>query len=88
MQMNMPKFQLAHRGSAFHVNLAHIKEPTDLFNARLFLLQSQQLLFCSSFTNCLSVFRFRSAVFSATARRDIFKESKICERQGVALGEL
>jgi hypothetical protein len=53
MQMNIPRFQLAHRGC-------------------LLRLQSAQLLFDSSLTNCFSV-----AVFWAALPEDVWRDMRM-----------
>ena len=71
MQMKMPKFQLAHRGSAESQNSCD-SCPGQGLDVRLFLLQSAQLLLASSFTRLLSVWRFCSARSAAgLGRRDM-----------------
>jgi len=55
MQMNMPRFQLAHRGSARSIPLADLAELALERFIRLFFLQSAQLLLLSIFTSVFSV---------------------------------
>ena len=76
MQMKIPKFQLARRGSVpllDHFLNARVKS----IAIRLFLLQSEQLLFDSNLTSCFSVLRLRSAVLSGTALLDILSSMRL-----------
>ena len=70
MHINTPRFQLAHRGSGGI--LVCVRLHTCQGGIRLFLLQSEHVLFPSSFTRFLSVARFCSARSAAgLGRRDI-----------------
>lgn len=80
MQMKMPRFQLAHRGSARKGVLAmrtpsihHCINGTCPIHVRLFLLQSAQLLFPSNFRRLLIVCALRAVLSAAgsTCLRDI-----------------
>lgn len=79
MQMKMPKFQLAHRGSTL------ASEPRSSLHMRRYIrllrLQSAQLLLASIFTRLLSVWRFCSARSAAgLGRRDIVANALVGSR--------
>lgn len=61
MHIKTPRFQLAHRGSTQNQRHNSPRSAPVIVYARLFLLQSEQLLLASSLTRLFSVARFCSA---------------------------
>lgn len=71
MHINTPRFQLAHLGSmSCRQSRCSLSFQLPVY-PRLFLLQSEQLLFVSSLTNCFNVFLFFSAGSTDGPLRDI-----------------